>query len=61
MCIRDSPYYVACQFHPEFKSRPEAPSPPFLGLVLAATGQFPQGLKGIYPDSPPPKKRAKTR
>lgn len=30
------PFYVAVQFHPEFKSRPGKPSPPFLGFVLAA-------------------------
>jgi len=30
------PYFVAAQFHPEFKSRPTAPHPLFLGLVAAA-------------------------
>ena len=30
------PFFVACQFHPEFKSRPAAPHPLFLGLVTAA-------------------------
>jgi CTP synthase len=34
------PYYVGCQFHPEFTSRPLHPSPPFLGLVLAACGKL---------------------
>ncbi len=34
------PFYVGCQFHPEFLSRPLQPSPPFHGLVLAATGQL---------------------
>jgi len=29
-------YYVASQFHPEFKSRPESPHPLFRGLVAAA-------------------------
>ena len=33
------PYYVGVQYHPEFKSRPGRPSPPFLGLLLASTGQ----------------------
>lgn len=32
----EHPYYVGCQYHPEFKSRPLAPSPPFHGLVLAS-------------------------
>ena len=30
------PYYVGVQYHPEFKSRPNRPSPPFLGLLQAA-------------------------
>ena len=29
------PYYVGTQYHPEFKSRPGRPSPPFLGLLLS--------------------------
>ena len=32
----EHPYYVGCQYHPEFKSRPLAPSPPFHGLILAS-------------------------
>jgi len=30
------PFFVAVQFHPEFKSRPQRPSPLFLGFILAA-------------------------
>jgi CTP synthase len=30
------PYFIASQFHPEFKSRPTAPHPLFNGLVKAA-------------------------
>ena len=29
-------YFIAGQFHPEFKSRPDKPSPLFVGLVKAA-------------------------
>jgi CTP synthase len=36
----EHPYYVGCQFHPEFKSRPLKPSPPFHGLILASIGQL---------------------
>eukprot|EP01122_Echinamoeba_exundans_P004203 TRINITY_DN1421_c0_g1_i1.p1 TRINITY_DN1421_c0_g1~~TRINITY_DN1421_c0_g1_i1.p1 ORF type:complete len:434 (+),score=83.02 TRINITY_DN1421_c0_g1_i1:709-2010(+) len=42
--IPDHPYFVAVQYHPEFKSRPTRPSPPFVGLVLAASGQLEQWL-----------------
>ena len=34
--LPDHPYFVASQFHPEFKSRPERPAPTFAGLVEAA-------------------------
>ena len=30
------PYFIACQFHPEFKSRPTSPHPLFAGLIRAA-------------------------
>ena len=29
------PYFLAVQFHPEFKSRPQRPSPVFLGFLQA--------------------------
>ncbi|KAK4418078.1 CTP synthase [Sesamum alatum] len=38
--LADHPFYVGVQFHPEFKSRPGRPSPPFLGFILAAIGQL---------------------
>ena len=34
------PFYVGCQYHPEFKSRPLDPSPPFLGLIMASCGKL---------------------
>ena len=30
------PYFIAAQFHPEFKSRPDRPGPLFRGLINAA-------------------------
>lgn len=33
----DHPFYLAVQFHPEYKSRPGMPSPPFFGFVAAAS------------------------
>ena len=33
---REHPYFIAAQFHPELKSRPNKPSPLFVGLVKAA-------------------------
>ena len=40
----DHKYYVGCQYHPEFQSRPLDPSPPFYGLVLAATEKLDEFL-----------------
>ncbi|DAC18501.1 MAG TPA: hypothetical protein D7I06_01660, partial [Candidatus Poseidoniales archaeon] len=34
--LENHPYFVAVQFHPEFKSRPNRPSPPFLGLIKSS-------------------------
>lgn len=31
--LKEHPFYVGCQFHPEFKSRPNRPHPLFLGFV----------------------------
>lgn len=33
-------YFVGVQYHPEYISRPMKPSPPYLGLLLAATGKM---------------------
>ncbi|ODS37687.1 MAG: hypothetical protein A7316_09195 [Candidatus Altiarchaeales archaeon WOR_SM1_86-2] len=33
---KEHPYFIACQFHPEFQSRLEKPAPLFVGLVRAA-------------------------
>ncbi len=34
--IPDHPWYLACQFHPEFKSKPFKPHPLFAGFIEAA-------------------------
>jgi CTP synthase len=34
--IAEHPWFVACQFHPEFKSRPLEPHPLFAGFIRAA-------------------------
>ncbi len=35
--LEDHPFFVASQFHPEFKSRPERPAPLFRDFVAAAS------------------------
>ncbi len=37
--LPEHPWYVGCQFHPEFKSRPDRPHPLFRGFVAAALEQ----------------------
>ena len=34
--LREHPYFLGCQFHPEFKSRPQTPHPLFARFVQAA-------------------------
>jgi CTP synthase len=34
--LPEHPFFIACQYHPEFKSRPGKPHPLFAGLVKAA-------------------------
>jgi CTP synthase len=34
--IADHPYFIATQYHPEFKSRPNKPHPLFVGLIRQA-------------------------
>ena len=36
--LKNHPYFVASQFHPEFKSRPERPHPLFLGFMKTILG-----------------------
>ena len=34
--LQDHPFFLASQFHPEFKSRPERPAPLFREFIAAA-------------------------
>ncbi|KAI8393553.1 CTP synthase [Radiomyces spectabilis] len=38
--MENHPYFVGCQYHPEYLTRPLKPAPLFHGLILAATGQL---------------------
>ncbi|MBE7525662.1 CTP synthase [candidate division WWE3 bacterium] len=37
--LKDHPFFMASQFHPEFTSRPFRPNPLFLGFLKSATGE----------------------
>jgi CTP synthase len=34
--LRDHPYFIGCQYHPEFQSKPNKPHPLFKGFIGAA-------------------------
>ncbi|XP_078094413.1 CTP synthase 1 isoform X2 [Mustelus asterias] len=43
--LDEHPYFVGVQYHPEFTSRPMKPSPPYFGLMLAASGKLQRYLE----------------
>jgi len=47
--MRDHPWMVACQFHPEFKSRPDCPHPLFVDFIGAAKETLVEGAQTILP------------
>ncbi len=47
--LKEHPWMVACQFHPEFKSRPNHPHPLFVGFVGAAKQTLVEGTQVTLP------------
>jgi len=39
--LRDHPYFLGCQYHPEFQSKPNKPHPLFRGFIQAALAYEP--------------------
>ncbi len=50
--LKDHPFFTACQYHPEFLSRPGRPHPLFRGLVEAAQERLPGGQIEITTSEP---------
>lgn len=46
--LKDHPWFIACQFHPELKSRPNRPHPLFQGFVKAALEHQNRVKRGLY-------------
>jgi CTP synthase len=44
--LADHPFFVASQFHPEFKSRPTRPAPLFRDFIGAAAARLATGASG---------------
>jgi CTP synthase len=49
MELRDHPFFVGVQFHPEFRSRPTRPHPLFSSFVGAAKATLPEGAQRALP------------
>ena len=49
--LRNHPWMVACQFHPEFKSRPDSPHPLFVSFIGAAKETLIEGAQTSLPIS----------
>lgn len=47
--LRDHPWMLACQFHPEFKSRPDCPHPLFVDFIRAAKETLIEGVQTSLP------------
>lgn len=49
MELKDHPFFVGVQFHPEFRSRPNRPHPLFVDFVAAARDVLPEGAQRHLP------------
>ena len=47
--IRDHPWMLGCQFHPEFRSRPNRPHPLFVSFIGAAKETLVEGTQVTLP------------
>jgi len=47
--LKDHPWMLACQFHPEFKSRPDSPHPLFVDFIGAAEKTLVEGAQTSLP------------
>ncbi|MGH9866678.1 MAG: CTP synthase [Candidatus Polarisedimenticolia bacterium] len=54
--LEDHPWFLACQFHPEFKSKPLAPHPLFRAFIQASVKQ--QAARGARREAAAPTRQA---
>jgi CTP synthase len=48
--LREHPYFLACQYHPEFQSKPNKPHPLFKGFIQACLSHQPDGAPRVATD-----------
>jgi CTP synthase len=58
--LRDHPYFVACQYHPEFQSKPNKPHPLFKGFIQACLARQ-ANAETLASDGPLSRRRALPR
>ncbi len=58
--LRDHPYFLACQYHPEFQSKPNNPHPLFKGFIQACLANQAQLATRASTD-PSPLRRVRAR
>jgi CTP synthase len=51
--LRDHPYFVGCQYHPEFQSKPNKPHPLFKGFIAAALAHQARSATALPADAEP--------
>jgi CTP synthase len=49
MELKDHPFFVGVQFHPEFRSRPNRPHPLFREFIAVAKQTLPEGAQRTLP------------
>ena len=54
--LRDHPYFLACQYHPEFQSKPNNPHPLFKGFIEACLVHQAQPATRASADPSPPRR-----
>jgi CTP synthase len=54
--LRDHPYFLACQYHPEFQSKPNRPHPLFRGFIQASLARSVDGAPRVAADRESPRR-----
>jgi CTP synthase len=54
--LRDHPYFVGCQYHPEFQSKPNKPHPLFKGFIQASLAHSVDRARHVGGDQESPRR-----
>jgi len=59
--LRDHPWFLGCQFHPEYKSKPTEPHPLFVSYIAAALAEKERRLATEHPGEHRPEQKAEQK